>query len=211
MTLAVLKIVVAMPHPLERDMLILRLAMMPQYAICGATDNESEATQLIRQHAANLVIVDAALGWGTGLDVIKRVKSEYPQTKLLVVSERNDLIYADRMIHADANGYVNKRQPIELLVSAVGEVARGNTVINDGGPSTPPRLKLTPTVKNLSDRELQVFELIGLGHASRAIAKQLNVTRHTIDSHRENIKKKLGLASSAELTRAAVHWQLEPV
>ncbi len=208
-----LKLVIVDAHPLAREMLVLRLSMLPEFTVCGVADNEVDAARLIGEQHADLAILDVAFSNGTGFDVIKQFKTDYPQLKLLVVSAQSDLLYAERMIRVGAHGYISKRHSIDALLAAVRDVARGQRVVHDGSSMRNAQVdasgRLTSLVHELSDREFQVFELIGMGHPSRTISERLNLSRHTVDSHRENIKKKLGLRSSAELTRVAFHWQLE--
>ncbi len=202
-------------HPIVRAGLTLQLSMVPRFEVCGEAESESEALELIRTSHPDLVIVDIRLRQGHGLELIKRIKSMSSSIKILVVSGFDDGLYAERSIRAGALGYLNKQQSSEHLIKAVTTVLDGERFLSediarrlvdrifDGNDS-----ELT-TVDCLSDRELQVFDLIGGGMTSRAIADRLRLSPHTIDTHRENIKRKLNVQSSAELTRAAVRWRME--
>ncbi len=207
------KIAIVDDHDLVRDGLTLRLSMHPRFVVCGEAKCEESAYELIKEKIPDLAIIDIGLGEGHGIELIKRIKRDFPSVKMLVLSGMDSELYADRAIRAGAGGYVNKSQASGDLVTALDTVLReevymgGNILKEFDAASKASRSKTE--VDSLSDRELQVFELIGRGLPSREIARRLHLSPHTVDTHRENIKKKLRLPTAAELTRAAVQWQLE--
>jgi DNA-binding NarL/FixJ family response regulator len=164
----------------------------------------------------DLVIVDIQLADSHGLDLIKELHGRFPHIKMLVVSAFDESLYAERALRAGAHGYINKRELQDNIIDALRVVLAGQRymspritqqlvaqAIGVRGPSQ------DDPVHQLSSRELEVFELIGRGKTTGAIARQLHLSVHTIDTHREKIRRKLGLKNSAELMRDAVQWLLE--
>ncbi|MEJ7591539.1 MAG: response regulator transcription factor [Planctomycetaceae bacterium] len=168
--------------------------------------------------------LDISLKAGTGLDVIKQLRPAQRArdnngsvaVKILVHSAHDDSLYAERVLQAGAMGYINKQEAPELLEAAARRILSGKVYVS---PQIAERLlnraighrsqPVTDGIASLSDRELQVFRLIGKAVASRRIAEQLFISVHTVETHRENIKKKLGLKTGPELSQRAVQWVLE--
>ena len=204
-------------HPLIREGLKARIESEPDLIVCGEAADAPEALAQLKSAAPHLVIVDLALKSSQGLDLIKEIKSRFSQLKMLVVSAYDETLYAERSLRAGASGYVNKQEVQDTIIHAIRTVLGGQrylsqqmtqrllaSAIGGGEEATSD----DPAVC-LSDRELQVFQLIGQGTSTSAIAKQLHLSVHTIDSHRENIRRKLRLANGAELMQRAVQWVLE--
>ena len=205
-------------HPLVREGLQARIASQPDMQVCGEASSATEALPMVATLLPDLVTVDISLGEGSsGLDLIKRLRANGYDGKLLVLSAHEDALYAERSVKAGANGYISKNEAQGKTLSALRAVLDGGCYLSPilsrslidralraGGerPTTPMAL--------LSDRELQVFQLIGQGLAGKAIAQKLHLSPHTVDSHRENIKRKLGLKNGPELQRAAMQWALDP-
>jgi DNA-binding NarL/FixJ family response regulator len=152
---------------------------------------------------------------GHGLTLVKRVSQRAPQTKILVFSAHEESLFGERSIHAGAHGYVSKEQGQEEVVAAMRAVLRGERYLSAAsiqrliGQAAGARSS-RGGIESLSDRELEVFELIGRGKSTRSIAQKLHLSVHTIESHRENIRAKLNLQDGAELVQRAVQWVLEP-
>ena len=157
------------------------------------------------------------LGAGDSVDLVKALKMQYPGLLILVYSASEESIFAERALRAGANGYLMKKAPMEELVSAMREVLRGQIYVSrdvalrafQKSLETPPRTRASgtiPVVDNLSDREMHVFQLIGSGLGTKKIAHSLNMSVKTIETHRENIKRKLGLNSSRQLVERATRW-----
>jgi DNA-binding NarL/FixJ family response regulator len=209
------KILIVDDHPLVREGLAMRISTQPDLEVCGEASTEDEALAAVEQTRPDLMIVDLSLKAGHGLDVIKRTKKHHPAVKMLVVSGFQESLYAERALRAGAMGFLNKQQSHDVVIDAIRTVLRGELYV---GPDVSQRLiaqslgirdQTRPPIDQLSDRELEIFRMIGEGITSGAIAKQLHLSTHTIDTHRENIKRKLGAKNSAELTRQAVQWVLE--
>jgi DNA-binding NarL/FixJ family response regulator len=209
------KILIVDDHPMVREGLAMRISMQPDLQVCGEAASEAEALTLVQETGPDLMIVDITLKSGHGLDVIKRVKAAYPDVKMLVLSGFQEAVYAERALQAGALGYLNKQESNDKVLSAIRTVLAGRPFVSQEITQRLVHQMLvrgdaakTP-VERLSNRELEVFRMIGQGQASGAIAKKLSVSTHTIDTHRQNIKRKLNLKNAAELTRAAVQWVLE--
>lgn len=199
-------------HPIVRRGLQLLISLEPDMAVCGDADSAPAALEKILALKPDLVVIDLALAAGSGLDLIKQVRSQNPKLKLLVFSMRDEGVYAERALRAGANGYITKAEGTEKALEAIRAILQGKSFVSEkisakmvdriasGGASGQTALEL------LSDRELEVLELIGEGQGSREIAEQLGVSLKTVESHREHIKAKLGLNGASELVRYAINW-----
>jgi len=209
------KILIVDDHPMVREGLTMRISTQPDLAVCGEAATEEEALSRVQQTSPDLVIVDISLKSGHGLEVIKQVKSRYPAVKMLVLSGYQESLYAERALRAGALGYLNKQESNDKVLDAIRTVLRGQRYIS---PEIAQRLvaqalgdtnETQAPVECLTNRELEIFRMVGEGMTSGAIANSLFLSTHTIDTHRENIKRKLNLKNAGELTRAAVQWVLE--
>lgn len=209
------KILIVDDHPSVREGLALRISLHSDLEVCGEADSEDQALALVKQKDPDLVLVDISLKSGHGIELIKRIKSLAPTVKMLVISGFQESLYAERACRAGALGYLNKQESNEKMIEAIRTVLAGDRFLS---PEISRRLinhalgatdgAKTP-VEQLTDRELEIFRMIGEGLATGAIADRLALSTHTIDTHRENIKRKLAVGSAAELTRTAVQWVLE--
>ena len=201
-------------HPLVREGLSARICAQPDMTVCGEASGIDEALVQVDRTRPALMIVDLALQDGHGLDLIKKVRQHGNETKILVLSAHEGSVYAERALRAGAQGYIDKQQAQSSIIEAIRTVLRGNRYLT---PALMERLvdnalseKSKPHgVESLSDRELEVFRLIGLGRNTRGIAAQLHLSIHTIETHRENIRAKLNLRNGSELVQRAVQWVLE--
>ena len=209
------RILIVDDHPMVREGLAMRIALQSGLEVCGEAASEDEALALVSQTNPDLILVDISLKSGHGIELIKQVKSRHPSVKMLVVSGFQESLYAERSLRAGALGYLNKQESNEKVIEAIRTVLRGERFV---GPEISRRLinqalsgvDMTKTpIEQLTDRELEIFRMIGEGLISGVIAEQLFLSVHTIDTHRENIKRKLGLRNATELSRAAVQWLLE--
>ena len=209
------RILIVDDHPMVREGMAVRISMQEDLEVCGEAATEDEALALIEQIHPDLMIVDLSLKCGHGLDVIKRTKKCHPSVKMLVVSGFQESLYAERAIRAGAMGYLNKQHSHNAVIEAIRTVLRGDRYL---GHDISQRLiaqalggsdQSCAPIEQLTDRELEVFRMIGEGLTSGAIALELHLSTHTIDTHRENIKRKLGAKNAAELNRQAVQWVLE--
>jgi DNA-binding NarL/FixJ family response regulator len=209
------RILIVDDHPLVRQGLAFSLAAQGAFEVCGEAGSESEAMALAEEKHPDLTIVDITLKSGNGIDLIKQLKERHPKLKILVVSAFQESLYGERALRAGALGYLNKQETNTKLLEAIEVVMRGDRYVS----TELSRRLITQALTHpgecnepaqlLTNRELEVFRLIGQGLTSGAIANQLHLSRHTIDTHRENIKRKLGARDAGELNRQAVQWLLE--
>ena len=203
-------------HPLFSRGLSQLIETQKDYKVTGIAKNKTETVAMIKKNPPDLAIVDLNLGQEDGLELIKDILFDSPQTKVLVLSMHDERFYAERALKAGAKGYIMKQEAETNVLTAI------NTVINDKiYLSSSEKKRLAELTKNqkkktdvepvdlistLSDRQLQVFTLIGKGIGTVEIAEKLNLSIKTIDTHKENIKSKLHLGSSAELRQMAIEW-----
>ena len=209
------RILIVDDHPLVREGLAMRIGLHADLKICGEAESEDEAIEKVKEVCPNVVLVDISLRSGHGLDLIKRIKSFNPAINMLVISGFQESLYAERALRAGALGYLNKQESNEKLIEAIRTVLAGKRFLS---PEISRRLiehalsgqdvEKTP-IESLTDRELEIFRMIGEGLTTSIIANQLFLSTHTIDTHRENIKRKLSVKTAAELSRTAVQWFLE--
>jgi DNA-binding NarL/FixJ family response regulator len=208
------RILIVDDHPLVREGMTMRISTQRDLEVCGEAATEDEALILIPKARPDLMIVDISLKDGNGLELIKRTRSQHPAVKMLVVSGFQESLYAERALRAGAMGYVSKQHSNDTVIEAIRTVLRGEYYV---GAEVSRRLvaqalrggdQVEEPIDRLTTRELEVFRLIGEGLTSGAIANRLHLSTHTIDTHRENIKRKLGAQSAADLTRQAVQWVL---
>lgn len=205
-------------HPLFSRGLAQLIETEGDYKVIGMAKNRQEALSLLNTTVSDLAIVDLNLGQEDGLELIKDIMIIRPETKILVLSMHDERFYAERALKAGAKGYIMKEEAESKVIKAIQTVTRGEIYLsesekqrlkaNSKGDDYNDALKNTrfDTVANLSDRQLQIFTLIGKGLGTVEIATRLNLSIKTIDTHKENIKAKLHCASSAELRQMAIEW-----
>ena len=207
------RIAIVDDHPLVREGLRARISRQPDMEVCGEADNVHEAVALIEQTDPDVMIVDLALKTSHGLDLIRRVKSSGMQTRMLVSSMYDESIYADRVIQAGAMGYINKQEAPETLITAIRRILAGKIYLSERMTEAmlqePGEATIGSRVASLTDRQVQVLELIGGGMRTGDIAKRLCLSVHTVDTYRQNLKSKLGLHDGAALNQFAFRWLSE--
>ncbi|MCA9015192.1 MAG: response regulator transcription factor [Planctomycetaceae bacterium] len=210
------RIMIVDDHPIVREGYVHLIERRKDLQTCAQAGSKAEAIQQIMQDPPDLVIVDLSLIDGSGLELIKDVKAQFPGMKILAVSMHDESLFAERSIRAGALGFVNKQQAPEELINAIDCVIQGKVYLS---PEVTERMICRSIgsdnysdqspIESLSDRELEVFEQIGQGETTRQIANKLNLSSKTIETYRENIKHKLNLENATELTRHAIQWVLE--
>ncbi len=210
------RILVVDDHPLVRTGLASLIGNEPDLQLCGETGSLREAQALALSSGAELVIVDLTLADGNGLDLVRRLRAHDANMRFLVCSIHDEMLYAHRAINAGASGYLNKTEATRHIIEAIRRVLGGGIWLSEamtqrllraaaGGPAEQP----ADDVDCLTNRELEVFKLIGEGVGPSDIAGRLCLSVKTVETHREKIKKKLGAQSGGELTRRAIQWALE--
>lgn len=208
-----IRILIVDDHPVVRRGLVAMINQEPDMEVCAEAENYHQGLDEIRNHRPDLAIIDLTLEDIGGLELVKQVKAVDPEMLMLVLSMHDETLYAERVLRAGARGYIMKQEGTDKLINAIRAVMRGDVYVSermasrmlgkfvDGkreGGSSP--------LERLSDRELEVFELLGRGISTRDIADRLCVSIKTIESHREHIKEKLKLKNANELVQHATQW-----
>jgi DNA-binding NarL/FixJ family response regulator len=207
------RIVIVDDHPLFRKGLEQLIHSEDSFAVCGEANNASEAMDVIRNLNPDLAIVDLSLPGANGIELIKNTRAEFPKLPILVLSMHDESLYAVRALRAGADGYVMKHEAMANVIQAIREVFNGRPYLS---PAMAAQVitkfahgqaegKPDPT-ERLSDRELEILELIGKGAEVRDIAKCLHLSPKTVETHRSHIKEKLQLKNAREVARFALQW-----
>jgi DNA-binding NarL/FixJ family response regulator len=200
-------------HPFMRAGLAQLIDRQPDMMVCGEAGNPAEALQALAKVKPDLVLSDLTMPGRSGLEFIKDLRAAHDTLAILVVSMHDESVFAERALRAGARGYIMKEAGGENLLTAIRQVLRGEVYVSprmsarileslSGGR---PRGSHSP-IEKLTDREFEVFQLIGQGKSTRDIAAQLHLSPKTVDVHRGNIKEKLGLVDATALIRHAVRW-----
>jgi DNA-binding NarL/FixJ family response regulator len=213
MTVEKSKVLIVEDHPVFRAMLVQLVEKELGMTVCGQADNTREAMRLIEQTHPDVAIVDITLDGPSGLELIKDLKARGSPVRVLVLSMHEESLYAERVLRAGAKGYISKREPPAEVVAAVRQVVAGQIYVSQRvNGEILERLgradkAVQPSgVDLLSDREIEVFQLLGYGLNSRKISERLVLEPTTVDSYRARIKEKLGIKNAAELYQRAGHW-----
>lgn len=203
-------------HPLFSRGLSQLIETQKTYKVTGIAKNKTETVSMITKNPPDLAIVDLNLGQEDGLELIKDILFNSPQTKVLVLSMHDERFYAERALKAGAKGYIMKQEAEANVLTAINTVMKDEIYLSSSekkrlGEVTKDQKTTVDAepfdlISTLSDRQLQVFTLIGKGIGTVEIAEKLNLSIKTIDTHKENIKTKLHLSSSAELRQMAIEW-----
>ena len=208
------RILIVDDHPLVRAGFAQLIGDCPDLEVCGEAADMAEALRLIDNDCPDLAIIDLSLAGGSGLDLIEHIKSRDQDILMLVASMHDETLYAERVLTAGARGYINKQEAQDSIIRAIRQVLSGKVYLSEAMTE---RLLSGMVdardekrdIERLSNRELQVFELIGQGFPSGQIASQLNLSIKTIETHQAHIKKKLGLGSAHELNQRAIRWTMD--
>jgi DNA-binding NarL/FixJ family response regulator len=200
-------------HPFMRVGLATLIDRQPDLAVCGEAGNPAEAFHALEKTKPDLILTDLTMPGRSGLEFIKDLRAAEPELAILVVSMHDEAVHAERALRAGARGYIMKEAGGENLLNAIRQVLRGEVYVSpkmsarilEGLSGTRPRGSSSP-IEKLTDREFEIFQLIGQGKSTRDIAAQLNLSPKTIDVHRANIKEKLELTDVTALIRHAVRW-----
>jgi DNA-binding NarL/FixJ family response regulator len=209
------RVLIVDDHPIVRRGLSEMINQEPDLEVCGEAGDVAEALEQVQQRQPDVMVVDLSLRSGHGIDLIEQVKAINESIRMLVSSMHDESLFAERALRAGALGYLSKQEPAGKLLEAIRQVARGEIFLS---PTMSNRLLYAVVggdqlhrnpIAGLSNRELEVFEMIGQGLATKQIAGRLHLSPKTIETHREKIKSKLNLSNSNELNRRAVQWVLE--
>ena len=206
------RIVIVDDHPLFRKGLEELINSESSFAVCGEAGNAAEAMEVIRKLNPDLAIVDLSLPGANGIELIKNIRAEFLKLPVLVLSMHDESLYALRALRAGAEGYVMKHEAMANVIHAIHEIFNGRPYLS---PAMAAQVitrvahgadDQTDPVDRLSDRELEILELIGKGKEVRQIAKLLHLSPKTVETHRSHIKDKLDLKNSREVARFALQW-----
>jgi DNA-binding NarL/FixJ family response regulator len=207
------KILIVDDHPIVRQGLTELINQEDDLVVCEQAEDAAEAMGIIKKLKPDMAIVDISLKETSGMELIKDIKVKYPNLAVLALSMHDESLYAERALRAGAKGYVMKAEATEKVVTAIRKILSGQIYVSDrmaakmvrklvgGGPDVG-----VSAIERLSDRELEVFRLIGQGYGTRQIAERLHLSIKTIETYREHIKEKLNLADASELLQYAIQW-----
>jgi len=204
------KILIVDDHPLMREGLRGTINREADMTVCGEAESALQAMEVIQRLAPDLALVDITLPGRSGLELVKDLKATHPRIVILAISMHDESLYAERMLRAGASGYITKQQPPEELVKAIRQVLDNRVYVSKEISdsllrrfSGKPRANQSP-MDILTDREFEIFHLIGKGKSAKEIASQLHITSKTVAVHSGNIRHKLNIKSTAQLIRFAV-------
>ncbi len=209
------RVLVVDDHPIVRQGLALLINREPDLQVCGEAEEGRSAMQAIETLRPDIVILDISLGGPDGLELLKQLRARDADLPVLILSMHDESIYAERVLRAGANGYIMKQEATEVVLTAIRRILDGQVYVPERvaskmlsqyvrGPAVRPRSPLA----NLSDRELEVFRLIGEGSSTRQIAHTLQLSVKTVESYQAHIKEKLALRNARELQHHAIEWVL---
>jgi DNA-binding NarL/FixJ family response regulator len=200
-------------HPLVREWLTNLVNQQPGLKVCGEAESGPEAREKILALRPDVAIVDISLKDSSGIELIKDLKQGCPEVAVLVLSMHEESHYAERALRAGARGYVMKRETTKKVIAAINQVLAGRLCVSEAVTAAMAAqfvqgktLATHSPVEQLSDRELEVFELLGQGRTTRQIAETLRVSLKTVQAYCARVKEKLSLGSATELLREAVRW-----
>jgi DNA-binding NarL/FixJ family response regulator len=202
-------------HPLMRQGLALLINQQQDMLVCGEAEEAQAAMQAIAHLHPDIMILDISLTGPDGLDLLKNIRTTNPDLPVLILSMHDEAIYAERALRARANGYIMKQEATEKVLVAVRRILNGEVYLSErmsnkmlqqyvgGAPGM-----IQSRIASLSDRELEVFRLIGEGRATREIAEELHLSVKTVETYQAHIKEKLALRSGRELIQHAIQWKI---
>jgi DNA-binding NarL/FixJ family response regulator len=209
------KILVVDDHPIVRQGLALLINRELDMVVCGEAEEASGAMHVLASAQPDLLIVDISLNGPDGLDLLKTIRGSHPALPVLILSMHDESIYAERALRAGANGYIMKQEATEKVLVAVRRIFNGEIYVSDRIANKMLKHYITgsgtlrnSSIADLSDRELEVFRLIGEGHGTRQIAAELHLSIKTVESYQAHIKEKLSLRSARELMQHAIQWKM---
>ena len=201
-------------HPLVREGLTNLINQQPDLIVCGQAEDAAQALAGIGATRAELALIDISLKTASGLELVKDLKLHFPGVALIVLSMHDETLYAERAIRAGARGYVMKRETTKEVLIAIRRVLQGDVYVSERVVNlmarrlgSPRKAAATSPVEQLSDRELEIFRLLGQGRTTSQIAADLHLSLKTVQAYCARAKEKFGVDSLTELLRAAIRWE----
>jgi DNA-binding NarL/FixJ family response regulator len=209
------RVLVVDDHPIVRQGLALLINREGDLMVCGEASDAQLAIQSITATKPDIVVVDISLNGPDGLDLLKDVRARYPELPVLILSMHDESVYAERALRAGAKGYIMKQEATEKVLVALRRILSHEIYVSErianrmlqryiGSPAA----GRPSSIADLTDRELEVFRLIGEGHSTRKIAEELHISVKTVESYQAHIKEKLSLRSARELVQHAIQWSI---
>jgi DNA-binding NarL/FixJ family response regulator len=207
------QVVVIDDHPILRQGISQLINQERDLAVCGEAGDVPSGLRFLEAHKCDIILLDISLNGKSGIEFLKDIKVQHPKIPVIILSMHDENIYASRALRAGASGYIMKQAAAEKVIEAIRTVLKGEVYLSEkmkakilnqlvAGKTT----TFTSPIEQLSDRELEVFTLLGQGHGTRAISEKLHLSVKTVESHRAHIKEKLKLKSAMELIHNAIHW-----
>lgn len=209
------KVFVVDDHPIVRQGLALLINREADLTVCGEAEDAQTAMQSVNSVPPDIMVVDISLNGPDGLDLLKDIRTRHPDLPVLILSMHDESIYAERALRAGAQGYIMKQEATEKVLVALRRILSHEIYVSErianrmlqryiGSPGA----ERQSSVADLTDRELEVFRLIGEGHSTRQIAEELHISIKTVESYQAHIKEKLSLRSARELVQHAIQWSI---
>jgi DNA-binding NarL/FixJ family response regulator len=200
-------------HPILRRGIVQLINDDPGLKVVGESEDVAGAMKILEAGAPDIAVIDISLKDGNGIDLVRTITERWSQMPVLVFSMHDEAFYAERVLRAGARGYVTKGEPATRVIEGLHKVLGGQVFVSEkiaakmlhrvvGGQRQPEGFP----IDSLSDREFEIFSLIGEGLQTREVADQLGLSIKTVESHRENIKRKLNIDNATELLQRAIHW-----
>ncbi len=208
------KIIIVEDHPIVRKGFILLINQEDDMVIVGEAEDILDTLELVRTVEADLILVDLSLKEGSGMELIKELQVRNPGLPILVVSLYEESIYAERVLKAGARGYVMKSEATENILAAIRDVVEGKVFLSEAMKArfldrlSGDKHWAPFAIESLSDRELEVFQFIGMGKTTKEIARLLNLSVKTVETYKSHIKTKLHIKDAAALMQCAIEWKV---
>jgi DNA-binding NarL/FixJ family response regulator len=202
-------------HPIVRQGLSMLVNRQPDLIVCGEAEDAQTAMQALITAKPDILVLDISLNGPDGLDLLKNIRTRYPDLPVLILSMHDELMYAERALRAGAQGYIMKQEATDMVLVALRRILGHEIYVSErianrmlqhyiGNPAA----ARSSSIADLTDRELEVFRLIGEGHSTRRIAEELHISVKTVESYQAHIKEKLSLRSARELVQHAIQWTI---
>ncbi len=210
------RVLVVDDHPIVRQGLSLMINREPDLVVCGEAEEAMGAMHVLTSSHPDVMIVDISLTGPDGIDLMKNIRISHPTLPVLILSMHDEMVYAERALRAGANGYIMKQEATENVLIALRRLLSGEIYVSTRIANQMLKHYITgsgslrnSSIADLSDRELEVFRLIGEGHGTRQIAEELHISIKTVESYQAHIKEKLSLRSARELMQRAIQWNMD--
>ena len=208
------RVLIVDDHPLVREGLANLINAQHDLMVCGEAEGSTQAITRIRKAQPDVALIDISLKNESGLELVKDLRSQFPQVALIVLSMHDEALYAERALRAGARGYVMKREASKNVLASIRRVLEGGVYVSGRVASrmalrlgSPGEAAFSSPVERLSDRELEIFRLLGQGRTTAQIASDLNLSLKTVQAYCARAKEKFGVTSLTELLRAALRWE----